>query len=213
MKTIWRRSRQILISLPLLAVLILWVRSYSVRDTVKRYEMWEVPTGKTSITSHLRLSVLESQRGAWTFAISNEIDPMQGSPADVWKHELRWTEFWHERASDPRNVSIWTVPDKNWWNRLGFVWIQGGGSYPDSTRSMNSRFIGSPYWFPAVLFSLPHTLWILAAIRRKRLKGKGHCRKCGYDLRATPERCPECGTAAAGTVPHSGQRSGVARKS
>ena len=47
----------------------------------------------------------------------------------------------------------------------------------------------SPVW-PLALFSLLPVYRIARSLRRRQA---GRCRCCGYDLRATPNRCPECG--------------------
>jgi hypothetical protein len=68
-----------------------------------------------------------------------------------------------------------------------------------------SRAVAVPYWAVGMVFVLMPAGWLLGFRRRRlrKLRG-GTCLSCGYDLRATPGRCPECGTA-----PEERQRSAV----
>ena len=62
-----------------------------------------------------------------------------------------------------------------------------------------SRTVMAPHWAVALPLSVLPLWWVLRAParRRRRLRaGSGLCPGCGYDLRATPERCPECGRSA-----------------
>jgi hypothetical protein len=53
-----------------------------------------------------------------------------------------------------------------------------------------------PYWVPwAATAALP-SMHVARAFRRRRRQDARRCPSCGYDLRATPGRCPECGTPA-----------------
>ncbi len=47
---------------------------------------------------------------------------------------------------------------------------------------------------------LPISLTMLRVLVARRRTRQGRCRKCGYDMRATPERCPECGNLAKSPV-------------
>jgi hypothetical protein len=63
-----------------------------------------------------------------------------------------------------------------------------------STHNLPIYHYEFPYAVALLLTLVLPARWIIMYRRQRRQRLAGHCPTCGYDLRATPERCPECGT-------------------
>jgi hypothetical protein len=93
--------------------------------------------------------------------------------------------YWHQYDNTP--IRYAGGPYANRW---------GFGLISTEAADVRERGIVLPGWLAAVFFALLPAIRLASIIRRRRRIGEGHCKRCGYDLRATPERCPECGAAA-----------------
>jgi len=73
---------------------------------------------------------------------------------------------------------------------------------PAAPASWPYRAYSLPHWLVALLIALYPLVCLLAFSRRSILRWRRGrtilCLNCGYDIRATPDRCPECGTTRAG---------------
>jgi predicted amidophosphoribosyltransferase len=59
-----------------------------------------------------------------------------------------------------------------------------------------------PYWLTLLIGAAAPAWWLFGSHRRRAARRvvAGCCPACGYDLRASPDRCPECGRAASPSV-------------
>ncbi|MEA2735244.1 MAG: hypothetical protein QOE14_1695 [Humisphaera sp.] len=98
----------------------------------------------------------------------------------------------------PRPYYVWhTAPA-----RTSSPGIVSGGTlvrFGARVRMSGFGWVVVPHWV-LVLTTLPGACLSLGRMRRSILakvrRNYGHCPACGYDLRATPDRCPECGAVS-----------------
>jgi hypothetical protein len=122
-------------------------------------------------------------------------------PSSVRGKYTTWAGGWvkaghHARLWDHAGIVAGHAQGLDWASSVS------GPSVPRADRRY--YWLALPCWAAAALFAaLPiHQARAIRRRRRARLAATGRCTACGYDLRATPQRCPECGTpAGAGALP------------
>jgi hypothetical protein len=166
------------------ATCALWVRSFATADNVY-YGLWT--NGTTGRSWHV-----ESQRAQM------RVDFGRARFIGYTAGELK-KSFPEDQAVRWEHVSARVV-----WEPTGTIWLRMGfyASHIPEYEIFDLyhcvqefRTITFPHWFAAALLAISPACWMIRSGRRRRRSLSGGCVCCGYDLRASPDRCPECGRA------------------
>jgi hypothetical protein len=178
-----------------LVVIVLWAHSMSILDRIE----W-----RNSSDFIERINAVESVGGRIvlshiTIRHLNEISAPIGSAIIHQTRKLGAAETAFKTASDDRILA------SQGWSRWGFgaakmSFQQSSAAtwqHLPSNDILETRYVEfqTPYWFILLLMLILPAMWIGNSLGARRSPFQsGHCQACGYDLRATPDCCPECGT-------------------
>jgi hypothetical protein len=169
------------------ATCALWVRSYRVGDDVTVRQSIDYGAALGQRTTNVRVG-----RGG----LKVEWDLMRVATPDV-STRRTYQDYYRilrERAwvaTGPDYPAAFDYQDAEAARLAGF----GCSAYDSGAGRLSVRGGGVivPLWFPALLLTLPTAAALRSRYRRGRGDRAGLCLSCGYDLRASPGRCPECG--------------------
>ena len=172
------------------ALATLWVRSFSGSDCLRRSLSLPAPGATTTHSTGIQFT-----RGrAILFSGTDTYYHPQGANIDG-------KVFWSAFRLGEGHID-WDAADSQGWTQRWFFSLYQTGfstSFSDSTSSNAAVAL----WIPTLFAALPLLLAAQRALRRSRRRPAGLCVQCGYDLRASAQRCPECGRAVEAGAPSS----------
>ena len=177
------------------AVAVLWVASYRRPLYVAREKLTTGGAAADRVWVHRAVIT----RGRIRFEAVERLPsgrlPSGYAPAPP-ARERPWRAYWGWGVLRSGDIAAWQPPAKSLFNRLGFHRLDQRARY---TVWPDDHFTGVmvPAWLCAALLAAPPLAWFRRQVRDRRRHKKGLCPACGYDLRATPDKCPECGHAPA----------------
>ena len=179
-----------------IVALIWWCRSYWKMDTVE-WSGWRVmPHAVDAKSGHAseEAGFLRSRGGYLTLwrRRQDSVELLLYLAEDLAERFPRTGLKWDSREAVKGTITF-SMDDRPevFWERAGFYFRVHHG------RSAMTVYydVAAPFWGIALLLAAPSIVWLIRnpGRRRRRRKAMNLCAGCGYDLRATPERCPECG--------------------
>lgn len=119
-------------------------------------------------------------------------------------YSLPWGVLFRNSIYGAQNIMYPNAPVAGKLHCLGFIFnitrfTRSMGSL-DRWCSGSSWAITVPYWSMAALTAIAPFQWFRRSSRTRQRVRSGSCVNCGYNIRATPDRCPECGSVQKQTV-------------
>lgn len=159
-----------------------WVRSYFARDSL--------------ILQRGRQYRLTSSRGSVSAVVCSCYTVPVGT-LPPFPSEKRWPEYSETWEFTWKHGESWPDPSAPRFPGVRIGTWTGGGEGDLGVMAVDSGYEARlPHWMLAFPLLIAGLIWVrrMSAGRHRLRALGGLCLQCGYDLRASKDRCPECGT-------------------